>query len=93
MPITPGMTAGALHDALMPVGAALMARALGLLEQGALTFTPQPEDGVVYAHKITNDEARIDWSRPARRSPTTSTDCRPSRGRSSRPISARVRSG
>ncbi|WP_342104957.1 methionyl-tRNA formyltransferase [Methylobacterium sp. SI9] len=65
IPITPGMTAGALHDALMPVGAALMARALGLLEQGALTFTPQPEDGVVYAHKITNDEARIDWSRPA----------------------------
>ncbi|MCJ2090472.1 methionyl-tRNA formyltransferase [Methylobacterium sp. E-005] len=63
--INPGMTAGALHDALMPVGAALMARALGLLEQGALTFTPQPEDGVVYAHKITNDEARIDWSRPA----------------------------
>lgn len=65
VPITLGMTAGALHDALMPVGAALMARALGLLEQGALTFTPQPEDGVVYAHKITNDEARIDWSRPA----------------------------
>ncbi|MBE7199085.1 MAG: methionyl-tRNA formyltransferase [Parafilimonas terrae] len=65
VPISPGMTAGALHDALMPVGAALMARALGLLEQGALTFTPQPEDGVVYAHKITNDEARIDWSRPA----------------------------
>ncbi|MCJ2068650.1 methionyl-tRNA formyltransferase [Methylobacterium sp. J-030] len=65
VPIIPGMTAGELHDALMPVGADLMARALGLLYQGALTFTPQPEEGVVYAHKITNDEARIDWSRPA----------------------------
>jgi len=65
VPITPGMTAGELHDALMPVGADLMARALGLLDQGALTFTPQPDEGVVYAHKITNDEARIDWSRPA----------------------------
>lgn len=65
IPISPGMTAGALHDALMPIGADLMASALGRLEQGALTFTPQPDEGVVYAHKITNDEARIDWSRPA----------------------------
>ena len=65
VPITAGMTAGELHDALMPVGAELMARALGLLDQGALTFTPQPDAGVVYAHKITNDEARIDLSRPA----------------------------
>ncbi|MGH1569322.1 methionyl-tRNA formyltransferase [Methylobacterium sp. P31] len=65
IPIAPGMTAGELHDALMPLGADLMARALMLLEQGALTFTPQPEDGVVYAHKISNAETRIDWSRPA----------------------------
>jgi len=65
LPIAPGMTAGALHDALMPLGADLMARALAALDAGTLTFTPQPEDGVVYAHKITNDEARIDWSRPA----------------------------
>ena len=65
LPITPGMTAGALHDALMPLGADLMARALDLLARGALTFTPQPEDGIVYAHKITNDEARIDWAGPA----------------------------
>ena len=65
VPITAGMTAGELHDALMPVGAELMARALGLLDQGALTFTPQPDAGVVYAHKITNNEARIDLSRPA----------------------------
>jgi methionyl-tRNA formyltransferase len=65
IPIAPGMTAGELHDALMPLGADLMARALARLEQGALTFTPQAEEGVVYAHKISNDEARIDWSRPA----------------------------
>jgi methionyl-tRNA formyltransferase len=65
IPISPGMTAGALHDALMPIGADLMASALSRLEQGALSFTPQPDEGVVYAQKITNDEARIDWSRPA----------------------------
>ena len=66
IPIAPGMTAGQLHDALMPLGADLMARALRDLEAGSLAFTPQPQDGVVYAHKITNDEARIDWRRPAR---------------------------
>ncbi len=65
LPITPGMSAGALHDALMPLGADLMARALACLEGDGLTFVPQPPEGVVYAHKITNDEARIDWSRPA----------------------------
>lgn len=59
------MTAGELHDALMPLGADLMGRALQALARGDLTFTPQPEAGVVYAHKITNDEARIDWTRPA----------------------------
>ncbi|MCJ2060544.1 methionyl-tRNA formyltransferase [Methylobacterium sp. J-048] len=63
--IRPGMTAGELHDALMPVGAALMSEALERLGRGDLTFTPQSAEGVVYAHKIGNDEARIDWSRPA----------------------------
>ena len=66
LPIAPGMTAGELHDALMPLGADLMARALRALDQGDLPFTPQAETGVLYAHKITNDEARIDWTRPAR---------------------------
>jgi len=32
LPIGPGMTAGALHDALMPLGADLMSRALAGLE-------------------------------------------------------------
>ncbi|KQQ12049.1 methionyl-tRNA formyltransferase [Methylobacterium sp. Leaf123] len=65
VPISEGMTAGELHDALMPLGADLMGRAIHALERDGLTFTPQAEEGVVYAHKITNEEARIDWSRPA----------------------------
>ncbi|WP_232627951.1 methionyl-tRNA formyltransferase [Methylobacterium sp. Leaf118] len=65
LPIREGMTAGELHDALMPAGAALMGEALRALAEGGLTFTPQSQEGVVYAHKITNTEARIDWSRPA----------------------------
>ena len=42
-----------------------MGRALAALARGALTFTPQGEDGVTYARKITNEEARIDWAKPA----------------------------
>ncbi|WP_438345204.1 methionyl-tRNA formyltransferase [Methylorubrum populi] len=63
--ITEGMTAGELHDRLMPLGADLMGRAIQALEREGLTFTPQATEGVVYAHKITNEEARIDWSRQA----------------------------
>jgi methionyl-tRNA formyltransferase len=59
-------TAGALHDRLAGIGATLMTRALAALERDALEATPQPADGVTYARKITNEETRIDWSRPAR---------------------------
>ena len=64
-PIGPDTTAGELHDRLMGLGADLMVRALAALSRGGLTFTPQPAEGAVYAPKITNEEARIDWSRPA----------------------------
>jgi methionyl-tRNA formyltransferase len=65
VPIGPDMTAGELHDRLAPLGADLMVRALAALSRGALAFTPQAAEGVTYAHKITNEEARIDWRRPA----------------------------
>jgi len=60
------MTAGELHDKLMHVGAALMKEAMTKLEAGELTLAPQAEEGVVYAAKITKDETRIDFTRPAR---------------------------
>ena len=59
--IGPNMTAGELHDALSPVGAALMAEALGQIEDGSISFVSQGEDGVTYASKITNEETRVDW--------------------------------
>jgi methionyl-tRNA formyltransferase len=58
------MTAGELHDGLAPLGADLMVRALGGLERGALTLTPQPTAGVTHAPKIAKSETRIDWTRP-----------------------------
>jgi methionyl-tRNA formyltransferase len=58
------MTAGELHDAMAPLGADAMLRALAALERGSLQFTPQPQAGVTYAEKIQKNEARIDWSLP-----------------------------
>src|SRR2546422_1278460 len=64
--ITDRMTAADLHDALAPLGADLMVRAMGGLERGGLQLKKQSEDGVTYAAKIEKAEARIDWKRPAR---------------------------
>lgn len=63
--IGPDTTAGELHDELSVRGAALMVRALALLEAGRLTLTPQAADGVTYAKKIDKGETRIDLTRPA----------------------------
>lgn len=63
--ITPTDTAGSLHDKLAQIAAQLGPRALAALERGALVETPQPEEGVTYAEKITPEEAYIDWSRLA----------------------------
>ena len=67
VPIEPDMTAGELHDRLMLLGADLMVRALAALSRDALDFTPQPEEGVTYAAKISNGDAEISWTLPARR--------------------------
>ncbi|MCZ8036205.1 MAG: methionyl-tRNA formyltransferase [Novosphingobium sp.] len=64
--ISPDMTSGELHDRLAPLGADLMVRALAALGRGGLRFTPQPEEGVTYAAKIANAEAKLNWARPAR---------------------------
>lgn len=65
VPIGLDVTAGELHDHLARQGADVMVRALAALERGSLTQTLQPEAGVVYAHKITKQESRIEFSHPA----------------------------
>jgi methionyl-tRNA formyltransferase len=42
-----------------------MTRALAAAERGSLAFTPQPTSGVTYAAKISKDETRVDWKKPA----------------------------
>lgn len=59
-------TTQTVHDRLSKLGAALMRDTLAKFERGETTETPQSEQGVTYAHKITPAETRIDWSRPAR---------------------------
>jgi methionyl-tRNA formyltransferase len=64
--ISDAMTAADLHDALAPLGAGLMVRAMGALERGELRLARQSKDGMTYAAKIEKAEARIDWNKPAR---------------------------
>ncbi len=62
--IGPDVTTGDLHDELARLGAKLMLVALGALERGSLTLTPQAAEGATYADKIDKRETGIDWSRP-----------------------------
>jgi methionyl-tRNA formyltransferase len=64
--VTDAMTAADLHDALAPLGADMMVRAMGALERGRLQLSKQSEAGVTYAAKIDKAESRIDWNKPAR---------------------------
>ena len=61
--IGPDLTAGELHDQLSVAGAGLMAKALGLLETGALPSVAQSDEGVTYAAKIDKSETKIDFNR------------------------------
>ena len=61
LPIGADMTAGDLHDALAQLGAELMPLALAAAERGTLPLASQPEEGVIYAAKISKAETRIDW--------------------------------
>lgn len=58
-------TASDLHDRLMILGGDLMARALSALSRSGLEATSQSDEGVTYAHKLSKDETRIDWSQSA----------------------------
>jgi methionyl-tRNA formyltransferase len=60
VPILPTTTADALHDCLAELGARLVLRALAENPQPV----PQPE-GATYAAKLTREDGRIDWTRPA----------------------------
>jgi methionyl-tRNA formyltransferase len=65
-PIHRDDTGGSLHDRLAALGAEVLAEGLRRTLAGeALVATPQPADGVTYAHKLEKAEAKLDFRRPA----------------------------
>ena len=61
--IGPRETAGSLTEALAALGAQAIVEALSRLDR--LTPQPQAAAQATHAPKVTKDEARIDWRRPA----------------------------
>ncbi len=65
VPIGARTTAAELHDRLAALGAAMIVETLEGLAAGRLTPRPQADDGVTYAPKLSREEGRLDWRRPA----------------------------
>ena len=63
--LAPEETTGTLHDRLADLGARMIVQALELAARGGLRPTPQPDEGVTYAHKIDKTEAPVNWTQPA----------------------------
>ncbi len=58
-------TSGDVLTRLADRGAELLVEVLDAIEAGTAVRTPQPEDGITLAPKLTVADARIDWTRPA----------------------------
>ncbi|HEX6707541.1 MAG TPA: methionyl-tRNA formyltransferase [Albitalea sp.] len=65
MTIRPDDTTASLHDRLAVLGGRLVVEALEMAACGGLPRTPQPDEGITYAHKIEKSEAQVDWRQPA----------------------------
>ena len=63
--IDPEDHAQSLHDKLSALGADLIVKAIDAIQQGKLHATPQPDQGVTYAHKIQKAEGALDLRLPA----------------------------
>jgi len=64
-PISAADTAESVHDRLAALGATLIVSTLDGLMRRSIDPTPQPEQGVSYAHKLGKEEGVLDWRRPA----------------------------
>lgn len=65
-PITGLDTGGSLHDRLSALGAEVLAEGLHRALAGEiLAATPQPDEGVIYAHKLDKAEAKLNFNRTA----------------------------
>jgi len=64
-PILDEDTTGTLHDRLAALGGRMILETLKQLSAGTLKATPQPDEGVSYATKISKEEAALDFRLPA----------------------------
>lgn len=64
-PILPEDTAGSLHERLADMGAQTLVKVLAPLVAGRVEAEPQAAVQACYARKLSKEEARIDWRRPA----------------------------
>ena len=65
-PIGRDDTGGSLHDRLAALGAEALVEGLRRTRSGeVLAATPQPGEGVLYAHKLDKAESHLDFGRPA----------------------------
>ncbi|WP_338595611.1 methionyl-tRNA formyltransferase [Saccharopolyspora sp. SCSIO 74807] len=60
-----GDTSGVLLDRLAESGAKLLLATLDGIEDGSLRAEEQPAEGISYAPKVTVDDAKVDFTRPA----------------------------
>jgi methionyl-tRNA formyltransferase len=65
LPIAADDTTATLQERLASMGGRMIVEALALAVDGKLKPTPQPVDGVTYAHKIDKSEAVVDWTQSA----------------------------
>lgn len=63
--IAPTDTSQSLHDRLAQLAGPVLHEAIQQLEEQAISPTPQAQHGITYAHKISKDEAWINWDLPA----------------------------
>jgi methionyl-tRNA formyltransferase len=66
VPIDADDDGGTLSAKVADLGRALLDEHLDALCDGALAKTPQPDEGVTYAHMLKKEEGAVRWDRPAR---------------------------
>lgn len=63
--LDPDETSQTLHDKLAKLGAEALVETLNLLAEDKIQSRPQDDNLATYAHKISKEEALLDWTRAA----------------------------
>ena len=65
-PIGPDDTSEAVEEDLARLGGHLLVETVDRLAAGPIVEAPQDDSLATYAHRLTKEDGRIDWTRPAR---------------------------